>query len=480
MRRATTRRVQLADRHLGQGFDERGDTLLEVLITVLVVSITSIALLLGFSTSISGSAAHRALASNDVAMRTVSQSVYAQVEAQSGANVYDPCAAYYGSSTPSSEFNTPTGYLALVTVTSYWYQDQWNTTAPSSCPSSPPTVAIPQQLLISLQTPNSRTLTTTIVVTQPLALVTLFTISSLTPSAAAPNTMGLSITITGTGFETGALGSFPSTSGITFSGTGNSTSPTSPSASWTVVSPTSIVAQVDVAATAPIGAVTFTVTNPDGSTATSTFTVSTGPTITSVSSSPSIVMPGSDVTYTIIGAGFVMSPPASASTVAFSDATVFPSPSWTVNSSSQITATVSIPSGAPPGSYTVTVTNPGTQLQSAPYPVTVAYPPPVITAVTGSGGATPCPISPSSTSTCSVTGNNFYQTVSAYVSQTSGNYNTCTPVATVSNVTLTALTLTFTPSSFQPAGCTISGDYDLTIFAAGGQSNLFSPAFSSP
>lgn len=458
---------------------ERGDTLLEVLMTVLVVGITSVALLVGFSTSISGSAAHRALATNDVAMRTVSQAVYAQVEGPSGPNMYDPCTTQYGSPTPSSEFNAPTGYLVSVEVTAYWYSNGWQGSPPSGCPSSPPAKAVPQQVLVTLSTPNNRTLTTTIVVNQPLALVTTFAVSSLTPSAAAPGNSGLNITISGSGFAAGVTGSFPADSGITFSGTTGSTSPPSPSPSWTVVSPTSIVAQIDVASTAPVSPETLTLTNPDGTTATSTFTITLGPTITGVS--PSQMLPGdSSQTFTITGANFDPTS-GSSSTVAFSDPTVFKfvsTPEWTVNSSTTITATISVSSTATPGSYSVAVTNPSSQLTSAPYPVTINYPPPVISTVTGGGVGPPCLISSNSTVTCTVTGKYFDGSVTANVSQSSGNYNACTPVPTLSGVTPNSLTLTFTPSNYQPANCAISGTYDLTIFAAGGQGS-FVQAFSS-
>ena len=459
---------------------ERGDTLVEVLITVLVVGITSVALLLGFTTSISGSAAHRALTSNDVALRSISQAVYAQVEGQTGTALYATCPVngIYGSSTLSSEFSAPTGYSVLVKVAEYWYSGQWNPVAPSTCGSNAP--AVPQQLLITMTTPNQRTLTTTIVVTQPLAIVNTFAISSLTPSAAAPGTSGLNVTINGTGFDAGAIGSFPSGSGITFTNTNSSVSPPSspqPS-SWTVVSRSSIIAKIDVSATAPLGPVTFTLTNSDGITASKTFTISTGPTITNVS--PAAMLPGaSGVSFTITGANFSSQQDTR---VAFSDPTVFTfsgSPGWTVNSSTSITATISVSSTANPGQYSVAVTDTNLQQESNPYAVTVSNPPPVVTAVSGGGTTSTCTISSSSTVTCAVAGKYFDPSVTVDVSQTAGNYNACTPVPTVIYNSATSLSLTFAPSNYQPANCSISGSYDLTVFGVGGQSNLFTPAFSS-
>ena len=88
-------------------------------------------------------------------------------------------------------------------------------------------------------------------------------------------------------------------------------------------------------------------------------------------------------------------------------------------------------------------------------------------------------ISSTSTVSCTVTGTYFDGAVTVDVSQSSGNYNTCTPVPTLSNISSTSLTLTFNPANYQPLNCSISGDYDLTVFAAGGQSSPFSPAFGS-
>ena len=80
---------------------DRGDTLLEVLLALLVISLTSVALMSGYATTIAGSATHQSLAGLDVALRDAAEQVTYQI--QSPANPrYTPCAAAGGSITYSS------------------------------------------------------------------------------------------------------------------------------------------------------------------------------------------------------------------------------------------------------------------------------------------------------------------------------------------------------------------------------------------
>ena len=157
-----------------------GDTLLEILITLVVVSLTVVAALFAFSESIGGSATHRTLVTDDVVLRTVAESVYAQVEKQTDPTMYSPCAVYYGtgsgsglfgvtptgSATLSAQFGTPTGFLASVTVTGYFYLKGsygWQP-APLDCSASNP---VPEQLQVTVMTPQGSELQTTVVVNGP-------------------------------------------------------------------------------------------------------------------------------------------------------------------------------------------------------------------------------------------------------------------------------------------------------------------------
>ncbi len=69
----------LADRRRS----EAGDTLIEVLLAVVMLGLTSVALLTAFGTIISSSAEYRGLATMDTVLRSASQQAVSQVGRQS-------------------------------------------------------------------------------------------------------------------------------------------------------------------------------------------------------------------------------------------------------------------------------------------------------------------------------------------------------------------------------------------------------------
>ena len=463
--------------------DDRGDTLIEVLMTILVVAITGVALLFSFSGSIAGSASHRNLVAQDVALRTVAQSVYAQV-AQQQNPLYNPCATYYGTATASTQFNAPTGYKALVSVAGYYLSNGYSTSPPSSPDCTTP---VPQQLTVALTPPTGPTLQTTIVVNGFTATKTPFAITSITPSSVTPGLTDQYIVIKGTGFQSGAVGSFPNASGVTFSNTGGSTS--SPSSnpqpsSWTFLSSTTIEAKIDVAPSAS-GSVIFTLTNPDGSKATYSLTIAPGPTITKIngsSSSPTLYIGDINDPFDLTGTNFVSGAVVSIAPSGVSFDSLNSPPGWTVVSPTSISTSVDVSMTANPGTYDVTVTNPDGQASNA-FPFTVAYPPPTITNVNNGDSGRTCTVqfkgksgnraprlSPRDDSnvTCRVTGTNFYSPVTATLATASGNG--CLPViSTVAVNSVTSLTLTLANGN----GCTWGGSagssaYNLTITTPGG------------
>ena len=76
---------------------DRGDTLLEVLLALLVISLTSVALMSGYATTIAGSATHQSLAGLDVALRDAAEQVTYQIQSQSQPIPdYTPCATAGG------------------------------------------------------------------------------------------------------------------------------------------------------------------------------------------------------------------------------------------------------------------------------------------------------------------------------------------------------------------------------------------------
>lgn len=475
---------------------EQGDTLIEVLITLIVMSITAVSVLFAFSGSIAGSATDRNLVTNDVALRTVAQSVYAEVEQQANP-IFWTCAASYSASGPSTnptpqssqQFNAPTGFTTVVTVTGYYYAPPngtlgWQSTAPLDC-----TTPVPQQLLIVLTPLRGSKVTTTIVVDGSSATSTPLQITSITPSSAPPGTAGQYIVITGTGFEPGVMGSFAAGSGIIFSG-GGSTSPTSspqPS-SWTRNSTTSITAQIDIAANATAGPVTFTLSNPDGTKTTSTFTIAASPTITKVnnSSSPTQLTVGtSNVPFNLAGTGF-----QNGATLSFTSASGVSSPGWSVASPTSITSTVDVSSIASPGTYQVTVTNPDGQT-SNPFPYVVSDPVPNISTVNNGDGGNVCDIqfngnsgkfaprisAHDSNANCAIYGVDFYLPLTYVIAPVSGN--NCVPSSSLTWVSSTEFLIQLTNTCGNGAWSNKSAStYSLTVTTPGGTSTTYSPAFS--
>ncbi len=113
MRRIRTRR------------DERGDTLVEVLLALTVFSIASVAALVGFMTMISSSTQYQDTASFTTAIQNASQAVSAQIE-DVGSSLYVPCATvadYQPGGADAVSFanaDLPLGYTAEVTQVQYW------------------------------------------------------------------------------------------------------------------------------------------------------------------------------------------------------------------------------------------------------------------------------------------------------------------------------------------------------------------------
>ncbi len=103
-------------------FDEAGDTLVEVLLALIVLGLTSVALIIAFSTSISASAEHRQLATSDIALSAVSQQAIASIDSQLVLFTSCESLTYYQSHvslTPSSG-TIPSGYTPALSNVQYW------------------------------------------------------------------------------------------------------------------------------------------------------------------------------------------------------------------------------------------------------------------------------------------------------------------------------------------------------------------------
>jgi len=185
--------------------------------------------------------------------------------------------------------------------------------------------------------------TTTFQLLSALSTTAAPTITSIAPTSMLQGT-GADITITGTGFQTGATVSFPGTSsGITLSNV-------------VITSATSITAHVDTTASATLGVQTVTVANPDFGKATTTFNVfsATAPTLTSMTPA-TIGQAATALNVDVYGTNFdasIASPGGlnfgsgvTTNSVTFVDAT-------------HLKANITLSTSATAGAHVVTVTNP--------------------------------------------------------------------------------------------------------------------------
>lgn len=150
---------------------DAGDTLIEVLIALLILSITVVALLSAFSTSIAASAEYRNIAVTDSVVRTLSEQVIAQF--QQG-TTYIACpnatpatylSGYSGSASLTSALTIPApytsaGYSASLSAVGYWTGNNFDGT-PSTCSIGS---TVPEQLTITITGPSGTSETLTFIV----------------------------------------------------------------------------------------------------------------------------------------------------------------------------------------------------------------------------------------------------------------------------------------------------------------------------
>ncbi len=112
-------------------FSEDGDTLIEVLLSVVVLGIAAVALLTGFATAITASAEHRHLASLDSSTRIAANEAIADVQqqAQNPANNPFLCANTF---TPT--FTNLTGSFTVSSTVLYWNGSGWGSACTNYAP----------------------------------------------------------------------------------------------------------------------------------------------------------------------------------------------------------------------------------------------------------------------------------------------------------------------------------------------------------
>jgi len=110
---------------------ESGDTLVEVLLAIVILGIASLAVILAFATSISGSAEHRSLATFDTVLRSASEEVVSQLQQQTASEFgtcTNPAPSY------NVTFSLPTGYQATITQVQYWNGNSFGSTCETNTP----------------------------------------------------------------------------------------------------------------------------------------------------------------------------------------------------------------------------------------------------------------------------------------------------------------------------------------------------------
>jgi type II secretory pathway pseudopilin PulG len=136
----------------GRRGNEAGDTLIEILITLLIMSVAGVALISAFSTSISATSEYRGLSVSDTVLRSVSEQVIGLFQA---GGLYEPCATYlyYESTIPRSSLVAPppysnNDYQAKVVDVTYW--DATTSSFGTSCTAGS---TAPQTITIQLSGP---------------------------------------------------------------------------------------------------------------------------------------------------------------------------------------------------------------------------------------------------------------------------------------------------------------------------------------
>ncbi len=254
------------------------------------------------------------------------------------------------------------------------------------------------------------------------------TISSITPSTGSIGT-AVPVTIVGTNLASDVV--INAGPNITVS-------------NLVVVSATQVTATFNIGATAAPGQANVTVTTTGGTTPSSPFTISSGPTLTSIS--PTNGVQGTNVPVTLTGANF-----GANSTVNVSGSGVTVS-NVQVVSASQITATLGIAANATTGGDTVTVTSGGQNSNGVTF--TVTAPAPTLTSISPTSGVqgTNVPVT--------LTGTNF--AANSTVNVSGGGI-------TVSNVVVVSATQ-ITATLGIAANATTGGD-TVTVTSGGQNSN---------
>lgn len=402
--------------------DDAGDTLVEILMAILVLSIAGLALMESFTTTITGSAQHRSLASNDLVLRAAAESAFSIIEQQTNpiyavchtSALYTSLADQYNkvaSNNGDTNFGAPSSYVASITSVQFWDSttDTWSSSEPSDC-----TTAVPELITMTVTNQNQTTESTSFTVNdlnassgRSLAII----VASISPRQLPVGASSVPVTVTGSGFSP--------TSSVTFSNQNIGVQPSStPNTSTSITVFVTIPLQ-----NVPPGTYDVTVTTPaSGSTpavsGTGTALLQVTANANVIGVEPKTLSQGADTTggpYTIYGTDFeagmgvkVVTTSGVPSGVTVTNVVVA-SPT-----TATLTLTTSGPSSTPivldvnnkplGDAFVVTLTG---GVSSTSSPILQIIPPPTITSSANSTGGSPCDPGFDGTAGCVIIGTNF-------------------------------------------------------------------------
>jgi len=149
---------------VAQWRSEMGDSLVEILLAITIISIAAVSILLAFATSIAGTGEHRNLATFDTVLRTASAEVSSDIQQQSASSFANCSGAYQVNAAAPGSIPLPTSYSAQITSVAYWNGSAFMT--PQAPAQSCPTGALPnspQELTITVSYKGSSSSITTVV-----------------------------------------------------------------------------------------------------------------------------------------------------------------------------------------------------------------------------------------------------------------------------------------------------------------------------
>jgi hypothetical protein len=390
---------------------------------IIVLSIAGLALMESFTTTITGSAQHRSLASNDLVLRAAAESAFSLIEQQTSP-IYSACVTPgYGytsladqytklaTAAGDANFGAPSPYSASISLVQFWNStnDTWSSTQPTDC-----TSIVPELITLTVTNKNLTTESTSFTVNNLNAAsgsTSTIVVASISPRQIPVGASSVPVTITGSGFSL--------TSSVSFS---NSYIGAQPSSTPNTSTSITVLVTVPLQNVSP-GTYDVIVTTPaSGSTPSSS---GTGTALLQVTANAHVI--GIDPkylsqtgltggTYTLYGTDFEAGMGLTVQTATGGDSGVTAS---NINVTSPTTATLTLSASGTGSTPIVTDANgvplgdafvvslPGT-VTSTSSPILQIIPPPSITSTANSsGGASPCDPGFDGTAGCIITGANF-------------------------------------------------------------------------